>query len=143
MDLMYHSSSSWTSNRVGSRLSIRSDSESLEQQLDRLNLTLQGVIKNDEKEFLDYSSYKGYETVNTEEDFIEKFEVFIQKHDRSLMINEDLKSHLMRDQVKDTVFGTLEELYKVKESIERAIKIFEYGLKQEGLIDIPGRNILG
>lgn len=139
---MFHSSSSWTSNRVGSRLSIRSDSESLEQQLDRLNFTLQGFIKHDEKDAADSSSCKGLESINTEEDFIEKFEGFIQKHDRTLMLNEDFRSHLMREQVSEAVIGTLEEFYEVKQSIESSLKCFELGLKGQAVIEMPGRSML-
>ena len=139
---MFHSSSSWTSNRVGSRLSIRSDSESLEQQLDRLNFTLQGFMKHDEKDAGDSFSYKGLESINTEEDFIEKFEGFIQKHDRALMLNEDFRSHLMKEQDSEAVIGTLEELYGVKRSIENKIKCFEMGLKQQAVIEMPGKSIL-
>lgn len=122
------------------------DSESIEAQLDRLNFTLQGLLKNDEKEFCDSFSFQGFDPVDTDEEMFEKLDNFMQKYDRSLMVIEDFRSFAVRKDAKNSkilkVQCKLTELYEVKYEVERAIKALEEGIIQKAKLKIGETQIL-
>lgn len=131
------SGTSWTSNHCTSRLSYRSDNESLDLQLDRLNQTLQGVLKQEENLLTDSFSFRIGDRLDSEESFIERFENFLLKYDRSLMICEDFRSMELEKSQNNCKKISLKDLCNFKAGLESSIEMLENGFKDQVSIQSP------
>lgn len=137
MDSNFCSGTSWTSNRITSRYSFRSETETLDCQLDRLNQTLLGVLKQDENFLTDSFSFRCNDPLDSEESFIERFEGVLLKYDRSLMMCEDFRSLEMRESEKSPKKISLKDLHKFKNEIENSIDKIENDLEQKLILQSP------
>ena len=141
-----HSNSTQASGILNDKNLYTTDAESLEAQLDRLNYTLIGLLKPDEKEFCDSFSFQAGEVFDSEDDFIGKIDNFVIKHDRALMIAEDYRAHEMRKfETSEIVLRTvckLHELYQAKDDIYRAVRMVEETIENQVQLHIGGINLV-
>ncbi|OMJ90600.1 hypothetical protein SteCoe_6998 [Stentor coeruleus] len=109
---------------------LQLDNETLEAQIDRLNYTLMGILKNDEKEFCDSFSFQACdEFITTEDDFLDKHENTDLLLERAMMTHEDYRSHETRNDVtakKDLkVSVKLDELHQIRNVISKTLELVE------------------
>jgi hypothetical protein len=126
----------------------QNDTETIEAQLDRLNFTLLGLLKEDDnqKDFPGSFSFGADEPFDPDEDFIDKIDNFRQKYDRITMISEDFRSHEIRKEISsDKVFKTdcmLADLYKLKSNIKKNIELIEKNILNQVKITIGQAQII-
>lgn len=122
------------------------DNETLEAQIDRLNYTLMGVLKNDERGFCDSFSFQGYdEFITTEEDFLDKRENSDLFLERAMMVHEDFRSHETRNAVaakKDFKISVkLDELHQIRNEISKILELTEKKITNVAKIKIGEINL--
>ena len=126
--------------------SLQIDTESIEAQLDRLNFAVLGVLKPEDKELCDSFSFQGYDAFMDSEDIIEGTEQLEYKHERSLMILEDFRSHEFRKDRDNTkqlrISCKLGEMYKLKSDISKMIEIIEKKISNQVTLELGGVKIL-